>query len=113
MTKECTCATSEALPAGSPDPHPQWLEEWRIAHTAWLKAEELSPDEQKNGDEAKRLSNLITGTQATTPAGLRAQLLWLIEDVGDVDHTELDERHRGCLEAATLSLGSMIEEDAS
>ena len=65
-----------------PDPHPQWLAEWRKVHADWIASKENTSEDKRLGGEYIRMSDLIRTTPAKTVQGVIAQLECLFEDFG-------------------------------
>jgi len=71
------------------DPHPEWLEQWRVARAEWLAAsyddEEGHWETPECNEAVEReyfLRDRIIKTEARTQEGINAQVKFMCEDEG-------------------------------
>lgn len=102
-------AFAPAVSAMPTDPHPAWLNEWRDARLSWSAALTEDGDETPHSEAiwARRseLDALIYSTAPQTPAGVIAQLTWIIEDAGG-DYASIG--HGDALQLSVQTLTSII-----
>lgn len=101
-----SAATAPGAVSAAPDPHIEWLRQWREIRAQWhdsisLNKTHEAPECLALWEKMIGIEDLLTATPAATVAGVSAQMRWAVEDS---EGGYFSEQHDAMFRLASASL---------